>query len=167
MDFGLGIGYNPESSASSQNAPSRPAAVNSLKTGMMAQFKSNFVAAASNSQNQVISSSSNMQASKRPAMTGFVSGGTIGGDAYKGQTAKSSSTPASGVNPTGQRPTENAGRRSSERLAAFPAYVHYLVYVLSLSESMRNGFLLRFVCFQFCSSRDKTRERRRPSGWDR
>ncbi|KAI6694596.1 hypothetical protein NL676_022306 [Syzygium grande] len=131
VDFGLGIGYNPESSASSQNAPSRPAAVNSLKTGMMAQFKSNFVAAASNSQNQVISSSSNMQASKRPAMTGFVSGGTIGGDAYKGQTAKSSSTPASGVNPTGQRPTENAGRRSSE------------------------------------SSRDKTRERRRPSGWDR
>ncbi|KAK3415378.1 hypothetical protein EUGRSUZ_H01004 [Eucalyptus grandis] len=131
VDYGLGIGYNAESSAPSQNAPSRPAAVNSLKTGMMAQFKSNFVAAASNSQNQGINSSSNMYASKRPAMTGFVSGGTIGGDAYKAQTTKSSSTPTSGVNPTGHRPTENAGHRSSE------------------------------------SSRDKTRERRRPSGWDR
>ncbi|KAF8039719.1 hypothetical protein BT93_B2054 [Corymbia citriodora subsp. variegata] len=98
---------------------------------MMAQFKSNFVAAASNSQNQGINSSSNMHASKRPAMTGFVSGGSIGGDAYKAQTTKSSSTPTSGANPPGHRPTENAGHRSSE------------------------------------SSRDRTRERRRPSGWDR
>ncbi|KAI3414409.1 uncharacterized protein J3R85_016415 [Psidium guajava] len=131
VDYGLGIGYNAESSTSSQNASSRSAAVNSLKSGMMAQFKSNFVAAASNSQNQGINRSSNMHASKRPAMTGFVSGGTIGGDDYKAQTTKSYSTPTLGVNPTGQRPTENAGHRNSE------------------------------------SSRDKTRERRRPSGWDR
>ncbi|KAF3642184.1 hypothetical protein FXO37_22638 [Capsicum annuum] len=53
VDFDLGIGYNPESNNPPQSAAlSRFATVNSLKTGTMTQFKSNFVAASSNSQNQ-------------------------------------------------------------------------------------------------------------------
>ncbi|KAK8913783.1 DEAD-box ATP-dependent RNA helicase 24 [Platanthera zijinensis] len=77
IDFGLGIGYNPELSSSSQTAPpSRSAAVNSLKTGMMAQFRSSFVAASSTSELDVSRPS-------RPALPGFVSGGSIGGEAHK------------------------------------------------------------------------------------
>lgn len=76
MDFGLGIGYSAESIA----APSRSAAVNSLKSGMMAQFRSNFVPASSNSQSQFVQNSSGVQANKRMVLPGFVSGGTIGGD---------------------------------------------------------------------------------------
>ncbi|EPS66709.1 hypothetical protein M569_08067 [Genlisea aurea] len=115
VDYGLGIGYNPESnSAPSNRAASggggggRPAAVSALKTGMMAQFRSNFVPASSNTENQFIQRSSNPppavqnDGSKR-VLRGFVSGGTIGGQ----QTATPQST-----------------------------------------------------------ERDRTRERRRPSGWD-
>lgn len=77
VDFGLGIGYSPELSSSSQTAPvSRSAAVNSLKTGMMAQFRSSFVAATSTPE---------IDASRAsvPALPGFVSGGSIGGEARK------------------------------------------------------------------------------------
>lgn len=80
MDFGLGIGYNPDSNSSSHTAPSRSAAVNSLRTGMMAQFKSNFVAASSPSENQSLNGNSSAYANKRPTLSGFVSGGSIGGD---------------------------------------------------------------------------------------
>ncbi|RRT86114.1 hypothetical protein B296_00000735 [Ensete ventricosum] len=97
---------------------SRSAAVNSLRTGMMAQFKSNFVAASSNS-NVPISSST------KPALRGFVSGGSIGGEAYK---AQSVAVPAFGDE--GSR-TVNGSQKGSE------------------------------------SSRDRRRERKRPSGWDR
>lgn len=91
VDYGLGIGYNPESNnASSQAAvPSRSAAVNSLRTGMMAQFKSNFVAASSNSQNQSFNNSSSTYTNKRPALPGFVAGGSIGGDINRAQTTSS------------------------------------------------------------------------------
>ncbi|KAJ4850941.1 hypothetical protein Tsubulata_030367 [Turnera subulata] len=90
VDFCLGICYNPESSSSTSShaAPSQSAAVNSLRTGVMSQFKSNFVAASSNSQSQGFNSSS-AYANKRPALTGFVSGGSIGGDISRSQTTSS------------------------------------------------------------------------------
>ncbi|OWM62850.1 DEAD-box ATP-dependent RNA helicase 24 [Punica granatum] len=153
VDFGLGIGYTPEAnSTSSHSGQSRSAAVNSLRTGMMAQFKSSFVAASSNSQNQGVNSSSSMFANKRSALSGFVSGGTIGGDVQRSQTTSSSgfvsggiiggdvqrsqttsssNTPTSGVNPSGQASGVNSSQRTSE------------------------------------SNRDRPRERRRPSAWDR
>ncbi|KAJ8440856.1 hypothetical protein Cgig2_000744 [Carnegiea gigantea] len=127
VDFGLGIGYNPDSNNASSPA-GRAAAVNSLRTGMMAQFKSSFVPASSNPQN----SNSNMYASKRPALSGFVSGGTIGGDANRSQPATTTNYfQASGVNDASQSTAKNAGQRSSD------------------------------------SARDRARERKRPSGWDR
>ncbi|XP_062143248.1 DEAD-box ATP-dependent RNA helicase 24 [Alnus glutinosa] len=130
VDYGLGIGYSAESNnTTSSSVPSRSAAVNSLKTGMMAQFKSNFVAASSNPQNQGMSNSSKAYANKRPALAGFVSGGSIGGDTYKPQTTSSFTPAMSGVNTPGSG--ENASQNNSE------------------------------------SSRDRARERRRPSGWDR
>lgn len=120
VDFGLGIGYNPEgNSSSSHSVQSRPAAVNSLRTGMMAQFKSSFVAASSNSQNSGVNSSSSMYTNKRPALSGFVSGGTIGGDTNRSQTTSLSSTPISGVKPSGQASGVNSSQRSSERYCAF------------------------------------------------
>ncbi|KAL7588885.1 hypothetical protein Lser_V15G41442 [Lactuca serriola] len=66
VDFGLGIGYSSEPKA----APPSGSAVNSLRTGVMAQFKSSFVAASNNSGNQ---------GSKKMVLPGFVSGGSIGG----------------------------------------------------------------------------------------
>lgn len=116
VDFGLGIGYSPESNnTSSSSVPSRSAAVNSLRTGMMAQFKSNFVAAASNSQSQGMSNSSSAYANKRTALSGFVSGGSIGGDIYKTQTTSSFSPAVSG-NSTNHSSSENANKKNSERL---------------------------------------------------
>ncbi|KAG2693309.1 hypothetical protein I3843_08G085800 [Carya illinoinensis] len=114
VDFGLGIGYSPESNnTSSSSVPSRSAAVNSLRTGMMAQFKSNFVAAASNSQSQGMSNSSSAYANKRTALSGFVSGGSIGGDIYKTQTTSSFSPAVSG-NSTNHSSSENANKKNSE-----------------------------------------------------
>ncbi|KAE8699599.1 DEAD-box ATP-dependent RNA helicase 24 [Hibiscus syriacus] len=109
VDYGLGIGYNLESSnATSQPVQSRNAAVNTLKTGMMAQFRSNFVAASSNSQNQGSSNSSSL---RRPTLAGFVSGGAIGGDANKSQMVNSfSTTPSSGSNTS-----QNTGQKTSQR----------------------------------------------------
>lgn len=116
VDFGLGIGYSAESNNSTPSSvPSRSAAVNSLKTGMMAQFKSSFVAASSNPQNQGMSNNSSAYANKRPALAGFVSGGSIGGDIYKTQTTTGSFSPAmSGVNTPSSG--ENASQKNSERL---------------------------------------------------
>ncbi|KAK8635614.1 hypothetical protein V6N13_004343 [Hibiscus sabdariffa] len=112
VDYGLGIGYNPQpSNASSQAVQSRNAAVNSLKTGMMAQLKSNFVAASSNSHSQGFNSSSSI---RRPTLSGFVSGGTIGGDINRSQTTSSSGTaPPSGLN-TSQSAGQNTSQRNSE-----------------------------------------------------
>ncbi|XP_019197538.1 PREDICTED: DEAD-box ATP-dependent RNA helicase 24 [Ipomoea nil] len=127
VDYGLGIGYSAESSnAPTTTVPSRSAAVNSLRTGMMAQFKSNFVAASSNLQNQALGNSSGMNPNKKMALPGFVSGGTIGGDTNASRTS-SISNAATSV----QKPREDASHLSSG------------------------------------SSRDRQRERRRPSGWDR
>ncbi|KAL5561027.1 hypothetical protein UlMin_030774 [Ulmus minor] len=136
VDFGLGIGYTPESNnASSLAVPSRSAAVNSLKTGMMAQFKSSFISASSTSTSTPTQGSinnSSAPANKRPALAGFVSGGSIGGDGYRTQTRNPIGfVPASGVNTSGQNSGENANQKNSE------------------------------------SSRDRPRERRRASGWDR
>ncbi|CAA3008291.1 DEAD-box ATP-dependent RNA helicase 24 [Olea europaea subsp. europaea] len=129
VDFGQGIGYNSESNTASIPVPSRSTAVNSLRTGMMAQFKNNFVAASSNSQNQVANQNPAMHAAKRMALPGFVSGGTIGGEVHTVKTT--SSTGAAAVsNTAAQKSGYNANQRRSE------------------------------------GSRDRPRERRRPSGWD-
>lgn len=114
VDFGLGIGYNPESNnASSNTVPSRSAAVNSLRTGMMSQFRSNFVAASSNSQNQGFSNNTSMAANKRPALAGFVSGGSIGGDI---NTCQHTSPAASNINSSSQSSGVNPGQKSTNRL---------------------------------------------------
>ncbi|KAF8401320.1 hypothetical protein HHK36_012254 [Tetracentron sinense] len=133
VDFGLGIGYNPESkNTPSQSVPSRSAAVNSLRTGMMTQFKSSFVAATSDSQNQGKNNNSSTYADKRPVLAGFVPGGSIGGGNNRAQTANLfSPPPMSGGNTTNQSSKENGNQKNPE------------------------------------SSRDRARERRRPSGWDR
>ncbi|KAL9269967.1 DEAD-box ATP-dependent RNA helicase 24-like protein [Drosera capensis] len=131
VDFGLGLGYNPDSNSTPTQPAGRAAAVNSLKTGMMAQFRSSFVAASSNSQSSIA------YASGRPSIPGFVSGGTIGGDAYKTQAQAQSPVPSSGAKSSsgGSNTGQNNGGNSSHR---------------------SND-----------SSRDGTRERRRRSGWDR
>lgn len=116
MDFGMGIGYNPVSTnSSSTSVPGRSAAVDSLRTGMMTQFRSSFVAASSNPQNQGMNNSSSAYPGRRPALSGFVSGGTIGGDAYKPQSSSTSSTTTSGVNPTGQSLGVNANSKNTDR----------------------------------------------------
>lgn len=115
MDFGLGIGYNPESNVPSQSVPSRSAAVNSLRTGMMTQFKSSFVAASSNSQNQGLSNSTSASAHKRPALPGFVSGGSIGGDIHRTQATTNPPAPPSVVNTFSQN-SGNATQSNLERL---------------------------------------------------
>ncbi|KAL6504988.1 DEAD-box ATP-dependent RNA helicase 24 [Orobanche gracilis] len=127
VDFGLGIGYNPESEVTASNAaPARPAAVNSLKTGMMAQFRKSFVPASSNSENQFALNTSGVQTNKRMVLPGFVSGGTIGGNMHA---AKITSTAPTASN------TSNANTRE--------------------------------VAKQTHSGRDKARDRRKTSGWDR
>ncbi|KAJ7973071.1 DEAD-box ATP-dependent RNA helicase [Quillaja saponaria] len=88
VDFGLGIGFTPRSTPSNA-VPSRSAAVNSLRTGMMTQFRSNFVAASSNSQNESFGNGTSMHSNNRPALRGFVSGGSIGGDLNRTQTMTS------------------------------------------------------------------------------
>ncbi|KAG1338805.1 DEAD-box ATP-dependent RNA helicase 24 [Cocos nucifera] len=127
VDYGMGIGYNPESAnVTAQSVPSRSATVNSLRTGMMAQFKSNFVAATSSPQSEGRNQCS-ISSSGRPVLRGFVSGGLIGGEPYKSQPA-ASFTPASN---SGGNTSENGNQKNS------------------------------------VSSRDRPRERKRPSGWDR
>ncbi|PIN05304.1 ATP-dependent RNA helicase [Handroanthus impetiginosus] len=128
VDYGLGIGYNPESNAASNVTPNRSAGVNSLRTGMMAQLRNNFVPASSNSQNQFVQSSSGVQTNKRMVLPGFVSGGTIGGDMHA---AKINST-------TNTTSASNTNTPNSTGVAK-----------------------------QTHTERDKARERRRPSGWDR
>ncbi|KOM39392.1 hypothetical protein LR48_Vigan03g277400 [Vigna angularis] len=113
VDFGLGIGYNPESNnAPSNPAPTRSAAVNSLRTGMMSQFRNNFVAASSNSQNQAFGNNTSMAANKRPALPGFVSGGSIGGDVNTYQHTASPSPASSAVNSSTQGSGVNSGQKS-------------------------------------------------------
>lgn len=131
VDFGLGIGYNAEAkSAPSHVAPSRSAAVNSLKTGIKAQFQSSFVAASSGSLNAGLSNSSGMQAGNR-VLRGFVSGGSIGGGVHAPQTSS----------PVNSSPVQSGPRSSESRE----------------NTSQKNSE----------SSRERVRERRRPSGWDR
>lgn len=81
VDFGQGIGYSSESknTSSPTSVPSRFTAVNSLRVGMMAQFRSTFVPA-SNSQAPLANSSQSMYDSRKMVLPGFVAGGTIGGD---------------------------------------------------------------------------------------
>jgi len=119
VDFGLGIGYNAESG--SQVPAPRTAAVNSLKTGMMQQFKSSFVSGSSNAP------SSSALSFVRPALHGFVSGGTIGDSrpapsfvpsSRQAQPAPSfvpASQPAGNTNENGRSNPESTQDRSRER----------------------------------------------------
>ncbi|XP_076885215.1 DEAD-box ATP-dependent RNA helicase 24-like [Bidens hawaiensis] len=125
VDFGLGIGYNSEPKAASSTG--RSSAVNSLRSGVMAQFKSSFVAASSNSQNQGL-----INSNKKMVLPGFVSGGSIGGDVRSPSTTTGS--PSLAHMPAGNAPSQNTGHGSQ-------------------GSSDR--------------SKDRPRERRRPSGWDR
>lgn len=119
VDYGLGIGYSPvPTNTSSSTAPSRSAAVSSQRTGMT-QFKSKFVVASSNSQNQGFINSSGPNANKRTPLRGFVSGGSIGGD-VNAAWATNLSTPAaaapmSGGHSTYQSSREDASHKNSER----------------------------------------------------
>lgn len=108
VDFGLGIGFNSETP--SQAAPSRsggaPRAMNSVRTGVMAQFKNSFVAAtpSSNSQSQAYPN-------KRPSLMGFVSGGTIGGD--MGRTQSQTPPPAAAT-----ASLHNSSRKNPQRFVS-------------------------------------------------
>ncbi|XP_042473146.1 DEAD-box ATP-dependent RNA helicase 24-like isoform X1 [Zingiber officinale] len=107
VDFGLGIGYNPETTNAATPSHSvqsnRSSTVNSLRTGMMAQFKSNFVAASS-------STKSNVSSIARPALPGFVSGGSIGGDGYKARLVN----PFVPASKDGENKNENNNHKGSE-----------------------------------------------------
>ncbi|XP_045796871.1 DEAD-box ATP-dependent RNA helicase 24 isoform X2 [Trifolium pratense] len=119
VDFGLGIGYSAEpNNASSNTVPSRSAAVNSLRTGMMSQFRSSFVAASSTSQNEGFSNTTSVAVNKRPTLAGFVSGGSIGGDINTRQQTASYNPAASAVNSTSQSsgvPGQNSTNSSKPR----------------------------------------------------
>ncbi|CAN8314454.1 unnamed protein product [Cochlearia groenlandica] len=115
VDFGLGIGFNSESSGTtSQAAPSRRGAINAVRTGVMAKFKNSFVAATpSNPQNQGYPN-------KRPSLVGFVSGGTIGGD--MGRRTQSQTPPVAATthndslhNSTSQKNPQSSQDRPRER----------------------------------------------------
>ncbi|XP_074316603.1 DEAD-box ATP-dependent RNA helicase 24 [Silene latifolia] len=111
VDFGLGIGYNTEGNSTSSQPASRASALNSLKTGMIAKFKSSFVAASPTSQTQG-SANANPY---RPALSGFVAGGMIGGDGNRpGPPPTTNFVPASGGTVDNQNPGQNAGQKSSE-----------------------------------------------------
>ncbi|KAF2304788.1 hypothetical protein GH714_037976 [Hevea brasiliensis] len=180
VDYGLGIGYNPEpNSTPSQAAPSRSAAVSSPRTGMMGQFKSNFVAASSNPQ------SSSAYANKRPALPGFVSGGSIGGDINRTRTNSSVPGFVSGGSISG-----DANRTVTT--SSLPGFVsggsisgdaNRTVTTNSLPGFVSGGSISRDANRTETisqktqntggnpnqtkeSSRDRGRERRRPSGWD-
>ncbi|CAL0308503.1 unnamed protein product [Lupinus luteus] len=112
VDFGLGIGYNPESNnASSDPVPSRSTAVNSLRSGVMSQFRNNFVAASPTTQSQGFTN--NSIPAKRPALAGFVSGGSIGGDINTHQNTSSFSPATPTVNFTSQNSGVNSGQKST------------------------------------------------------
>lgn len=116
VDFGLGIGYNAESNNPPQNAaPSRSAAVNSLRTGMMAQFKSNFVAASSNSQNQGMNNTAGAYPNKGMVLQGFVSGGTIGGESNASRISSTFAAATPGAYSSSQPARDGANQKSSER----------------------------------------------------
>ncbi|KAM1413479.1 hypothetical protein PS2_025515 [Malus domestica] len=113
VDFGLGIGYNTESNSSSSNTvPSRSAAKTPQRTGMMSQFKTKFVAASSNSPSQ--GSGNNSSVPNRPALRGFVSGGSIGGDVYRTQTA-STITPGPPTSVVNKTAAQNTGANTSQK----------------------------------------------------
>lgn len=114
VDFGLGIGYSTDSNNAPSNAvPGRSAAVNSLRTGMMSQFRSSFVAASSTSQNEGFSNNTSMAVNKRPTLAGFVSGGSIGGDINTHQQTASYNPAPSAVNSTSQSSGVNPGQNNT------------------------------------------------------
>lgn len=110
VDFGLGIGYNADAASKpfsqtftkpkpviSTPAPSRGAATDALKVGMMARFKSSFVAASPG----VAPGGSG--SSPAGTMKGFVQGATLGGQGPSG--APSSGT-KSDQSQTKERPRQ-------------------------------------------------------------
>ncbi|KAF5179514.1 Dead-box atp-dependent rna helicase, partial [Thalictrum thalictroides] len=131
VDFGLGIGFNPDSSgAPSLSVDSRSKAVNAVKSGMLTQFKSKFVAATSDSHKPGTNSNSSTSGIGRTVLSGFVSGGSIGGDINRAQ--KNTNTTITAAH-------SSVGTNASENL---------------------KGNAVQ-------KSSQSSRERRRPSGWDR
>lgn len=167
VDYGLGIGYNPDS----VNRPSQPsnlnrgAAVNALKTGMMAQFKSNFVPASSNSYVSSSSQSSSILSNKREGISGFVSGGTIGGYALNeqgsGNRFQQADNLASVSASDRERDRGRGGERERQQSRWDPDCLNYSHDQRVSQESNANGNP------SSGSVKDRPRERRRPSGWDR
>lgn len=164
VDYGLGIGYNPDS-ANRSVQPSRGAAVNALKTGMMAQFKSNFVPASSNSYTSSTSPSSSIPSNKRQGVSGFVSGGTIGGYALNEQGSGNRSQQADNLAPVSasdrERERGRGGERERQQSRWDPDCLKDSHDQRVSQESKTNGNPSSE------SVKDRPRERRRPSGWDR
>lgn len=151
VDFGLGLGYKPEADTNKVSQvskkveiPNRGVAVDALKVGMMARFKSSFVAASSGNAagSTTFSSTPTQQLGQNPAhhgrsvggigygngkgltLSGFVSGGSMGGGIP--QQNQTRGPPASSAS-AGSNPNTNSTASEQER----------------------------------------PRNRRRPSGWDR
>lgn len=205
VDFGLGIGYNPESAnrSSQSTIPNRGAAVNALKTGMMAQFRSSFVPASSNSPASSSGQSFSTVGNQRAVASGFVSGGTIGGEAIRGFDAQNKGSSSgsfqsyhksagtlggfvSGGSVGGYTPNEQiSGSRiqqsdnltygsvadrekergkGSERERQQSRWDHDH---LKESEDQRSQEPKANGTPSSESVKDRPRERRRPSGWDR
>lgn len=128
----------------------------------MAQFKSNFVAAASNSQSPGLNTSSSVYANKRPALRGFVSGGSIGGDMNRPQTTSSLpgfvSGGSIGVDMDRPRTTSSLpGFAPGGSIGGDATQTRTVSQNSGGNTSQKNTE----------GSRDRGRERRRPSGWDR
>ncbi|GAV83067.1 DEAD domain-containing protein/Helicase_C domain-containing protein [Cephalotus follicularis] len=173
VDFGLGIGYSEESNnASSQTTPSQSSASNSLRSRMSAQFRSKFVAASTNSQSQDFNDSSTASPNKRPILPGFVSGGSIGGDISRTQTTSSFSPASSNSQSQGSSNISSAYPNNRPTLAGFASGgsiggdINRSQTTSSFSPASQNS---RENNSQKSSesSRDRARQRRRPSGWDR
>lgn len=167
VDYGLGIGYNPDSANRSVQPSNlnRGAAVNALKTGMMAQFKSNFVPASSNSYASSTSQSSSTLSNKRQGISGFVSGGTIGGYALNDQGSGNRSQQVDNLASVSasdrERERGRGGERERQQSRWDPNCVNDSHNQRVSEESKTNGNPSSE------SVKDRPRERRRPSGWDR
>ena len=88
---------------------------------MMRQFKSSFVSASSNPQNQTLNQS-NILSGKNPVLSGFVSGGSIGGQSY----------PNAGANP-GVSSRESESQRPPERFETVQ-YILTFIHFFHISK---------------------------------
>eukprot|EP00252_Welwitschia_mirabilis_P010211 TRINITY_DN23381_c0_g1_i1.p1 TRINITY_DN23381_c0_g1~~TRINITY_DN23381_c0_g1_i1.p1 ORF type:complete len:856 (+),score=165.40 TRINITY_DN23381_c0_g1_i1:380-2569(+) len=158
VDYGLGIGYNPDAtnSSSQPTTTNRGAAVNSLKSGMMSQFRNSFVPASSSSYSSTNSETTNNPTFKRQCLSGFVSGGIIGSE----QKSRSESTSGTSI-----RGFVSAGSLGTHAPSDQGVTVHDREKEKRMQESKANGTSNSQSSNR--DNRERPRERRRPSGWDR